>query len=467
MKIKKYNIRTRVMTVISFILFSTFLLIGIIFNIAARQYIQSSAIAQLNRSFTVIQETMEIAETILLEFPTELLDESAVSIALRRNEFRIESNMFVLDETFNLFGNHFISEISTEIFEAIKEENINFDEMRNRMIHLADGAYYVSSFHLPKIHANENIYLVIYADITGLLNFARAINRFLIILFFIMFIVAVFITFFFSSTITLPIQKLCTLTSNIGRGDFTPKDYKFKDREFNDLNTAINKSARQLSIYDNEQKAFFQNVSHELRTPLMSIQCYAEGISFGLMEPEKASNTILQETARLNEMVKDLLYISKIDNITSAFTFTNIDINELIRECVSCQQAVADKKRIHFNLAFNESAVNLDCVGELLSRAIENLISNAIRYAKSEITVSCRKASQKIEICVKDDGKGIDADVMSHIFERFYKGKDGNQGIGLSIVKSIIEQHGGIIKAENTIDGGAVFTITITDKKWS
>ena len=442
-------------------LFSTFSLISVTFNFAARRYIQNNAIVQLDRAFNAIQESMEIAETILSEFPSELLDERAVALALRRNEFRIESNMFVLDETHNLLGNQFISEISSEIFDAIKKENINLNEMRNRMMHIADGAYYVSSFHLPMIHPNENAYLVIYADITGLLNFARTINRFLTLLVCTMFIVAIFIAFFFSNTITQPIQKLCALATNIGKGDFTPKDYKFKDKEFEDLNMAINKSARQLGIYDNEQKSFFQNVSHELRTPLMSIQCYAEGISFGLMEPEKASNTILQETAKLNEMVKDLLYISKIDNITSAFTVTNIDLVELIRECGRRQQAVADKNNVHFNFAFNESAVKYDCVGELLSRAIENLISNAIRYAKSEITISCCKTSQKIEICVKDDGNGIDAEVMPHIFERFYKGKDGNQGIGLSIVKSIIEQHNGIIIAENTVEGGAAFTIIL------
>ena len=201
---------------------------------------------------------MEIAETILLGFPGEILDERAVSFALRRNEFRIESNIFVLDETYNLLGNQFISEISTEIFQAIKEENINLDEMQNRMMHIADGAYYVSSFHLPIIHTNENAYLVIYADITGLLNFTRTINRFLTLLVCAMFIVAIFLAFFFSNTITQPIQKLCMLASNIGRGDFTPKDYKFKDKEFEDLNMALNKSARQLGIYDNGKNHFFK-----------------------------------------------------------------------------------------------------------------------------------------------------------------------------------------------------------------
>jgi len=457
---KRYNIRTRVMTVISIMLFSTFFLIGIIFNIAARQYIQTNAIDQLDRSFNAMQETIGRAETIMLGFPGEIFDERAV-FALRRNEFRIESNMFVLDRSYNLIGNQIISDISSDILEVIKNEHINLDDMKNRMIITEDGTYYISSHRLPATPIVESAYWIIYADITGLSNFMHTINRFLILTYCIMFIVASFLAFFFSNSINQPIQKLCMLALNIGRGDFTPKDYKFKDREFEELNMELNKSARQLGIYDNEQRAFFQNVSHELRTPLMSIQCYAEGISCGLMEPKNASDTILQETARLNEMVKDLLYISKIDNITSSYTAANVDLTEIIQECIQRQQAVADKKQVQFLLAFNEPVINLYCVGELISRAVENLITNAIRYAASEIVISCSKTAEYIEICIKDDGNGIKPEIMPHIFERFFKGEDGNHGIGLSIVKSIIEQHSGTIKAENTSGGGAAFTITI------
>ena len=462
---KKYTIRTRIMAVISIKLFTAFLLIGIIFNIAVRQYVQSNAIAQLNRSYNAIQEAMQIAETILLEFPSELISQRAVPFALGRNDFRIESNMFVLDAQNNFIGNQFISGNSSEIIEVIKNKGINLDNLRNKMINTAGGAFYVSAHQFPIIHTNDSAYWIIYADITGLTNFSRRINLTLILLVCIMFIISAFIAFFLSNSITQPIQKLCTLAANIGKGAFTPNDYLFKDKEFDDLNMALNKSAKQLGNYDVEQKAFFQNVSHELRTPLMSIQCYAEGIFCGLMEPQKASNTILSEVSRLNEMVKDLLYISKIDNITSAYTHTNVDLIEIIKECVRRHQAVADKKQIRFSFTFYEPAVFCDCVGELMSRAVENLISNAIRYAKSEITISCRSNEGKVEISVKDDGIGIEAEAMPHIFERFYKGKDGNYGIGLSIVKSIIEQHNGVVYAVNNIETGATFTITIPYEK--
>jgi len=277
----------------------------------------------------------------------------------------------------------------------------------------------------------------------------------------IMFITTVIVTFFLSKTITRPIEKLSLFASKIGRGDFAPNDFSFKDEEFESLNVALNNTARQLVLYDSEQKAFFQNVSHELRTPLMSIQCQAEGISCGIMEPGKASETILLETQRLSDLVSDLLYISKIDNITTVYETARTDLLELIRSRVNRQQVVAEKKGVYFKLDFPAEPVNYVCVGELITRAVDNLISNAIRYASSRITLSCVKDPYQITIRVTDDGRGIEAESMPRIFERFYKGKGGNHGIGLSIVKSVVEQHQGSVSAKNASTGGAEFTMTL------
>lgn len=276
----------------------------------------------------------------------------------------------------------------------------------------------------------------------------------------VMFVVSVIATYFLSNSITRPIEKLGKFASEIGKGNFDANDFVFKDEELENLNTALNKSVKQLGIYDSEQKTFFQNASHELRTPLMSIKCYAEGITFGLMDPKKASETILQETDRLSELVADLLYISKIDNISTAYTTTEVNLAEIIQDSISRQQAMADKRQIGFFLDIDNDAISYMCVKELMSRAIDNLISNGIRYANTKITLSCRKSHGNIIITVEDDGKGIEPEILPHVFERFYKGSNGNTGIGLAIVKSIIDQLGGRIKAENSANG-AVFTITL------
>jgi len=286
---------------------------------------------------------------------------------------------------------------------------------------------------------------------------------------FIMFLSTVIVTFFLSNTITGPIEKLSVFASKIGKGDFTPNDFEFNDEEFENLNASLNNSAKQLGIYDSEQKAFFQNVSHELRTPLMSIQCQAEGISFGLMEPKEASETILSEIHRLSDMVTDLLYISKIDNIATVYETAKTDLQKIIRLCAQRQQSVADKKGIRFTFDFSDPSVEYECTSELISRAIDNLISNAIRYASNEIVLSCRKEQYQIIISVIDDGIGLEQSDLPHVFERFYKSNGGNHGIGLSIVKTIVEQHNGCVIAKNNINRGAEFIISlpITNQRFS
>jgi len=277
----------------------------------------------------------------------------------------------------------------------------------------------------------------------------------------VMFIVSMIVTYFLADSITRPIEKLGKYALGIGKGNFDTNDFEFQDIELEDLNATLNTSAKQLGAYDKTQKDFFQNASHELRTPLMSIKVYAEGIVYGLMEPKKAGETILEETDKLSDLVTDLLYIAKIDNTTIVHKTDKSDLMAIMKESVARQQAVADKKQISIAFDFAINNIVYECVPELISRAVDNLISNALRYAASEITVSCKKLGNIIKISVADDGNGIEAETLPHVFERFYKGKGGNIGIGLAIVKSIADQHKGHIKAENSSNGGAVFTLTL------
>lgn len=305
------------------------------------------------------------------------------------------------------------------------------------------------------LRARQSLYL----ETTGFFGRFGIIS---VVLIGIMFLIASFVTYCLANSLTRPIEKLSKFAQNIGEGDFSQNDFEFSETELEELNSALNKSARQLAAYDSEQKVFFQNASHELRTPLMSIKCYAEGISFGIMEPVPASETILKETDKLSDLVTDLLYISKIDNISTAYTSKDVDLIELIKSSTIRQEALGAKEMINFSFDFGEDCLYYKCINELFSRAIDNLLSNAIRYAKSQIILSCHKHADYIEISISDDGDGISDDVIEHIFERFYKGADGVHGIGLSIVKSIIEeQHKGRITARNSSNGGAEFSITL------
>jgi len=372
--------------------------------------------------------------------------------AVAENIFWLDSNLTPIEPMYNAESVYYI-------MQAVSDHRYDFSELRNKRLYTVGRIYYISAAMIPSTEGTG--YRVVYVDVTGYLNLASMINRNMFMSLFAMFVGAVIITFFLSNSITSPIKKLVMFATNIGRGDFSPNDFMFKDIELIELNTALSKSARQLNTYDIEHKAFFQNASHELRTPLMSIKAYTEGIQFGIMNPQTACETILQETDRLSDMVTDLLYVSKIDNITTVFKSAYVDLAELLRASAIRLRPVADKRNIIFTFYFDDNPIIYYCVSELMSRAFDNLISNALRYASTEINLTCRRVPGYIEIIFKDDGIGISEEVLPHVFERFYKGPDGNFGIGLAIVKSIMEQHGSQIKAENSPEGGAVFTMTL------
>ncbi len=265
-----------------------------------------------------------------------------------------------------------------------------------------------------------------------------------------------------STKISYPIYKLIAYAKKIGERKYDTDFEKYNDDEIGELANTMNSMAQKLSAYDNTIKTFLQNASHELRTPLMSIQGYAEGIKYGVVdEEEKAIDIIIEESTRLSELVNALLYLSKIDGMQDDFKNESIDVVNLIKSSIKKVNGIAVKngKTIKF---INEKKENSFIIGdnEKLVRALINILGNCLRYCNKEIIVLL---NDNIEI--SDDGFGFDEDDIAHVFDRFYKGKGGNHGLGLAITKSIIERHGGTVIARNKEDGGASFIISLKNIK--
>ena len=207
------------------------------------------------------------------------------------------------------------------------------------------------------------------------------------------------------------------------------------------------------------QQTFFQNASHELKTPLMAIQGYAEGIQAGVMDTASAAEVILAESDRMTELVDELLDISKIDMGRQPLTLSEMDVRELLYDSIRAVEPAA-AGGIAIVPDFPEEPIIVKCDDVQLRRAVTNILSNGVRYARSELRLTCRADKRHATIRIQDDGDGIAEADLPHIFERFYMGKSGKSGIGLALTKEIIHLHKGTIRAYNG-DGGAVFEITI------
>ena len=207
------------------------------------------------------------------------------------------------------------------------------------------------------------------------------------------------------------------------------------------------------------QQTFFQNASHELKTPLMAIQGYAEGIQAGVMDTGGAADVILEESDRMTELVEELLDISKIDMGRQRLTLSETDIRELLYDGIRAVEPIA-AGGITIVPDFPEEPVMVSCDDTQLRRAVTNILSNGVRYAHSQLHLTCRADKRHVTIRIQDDGDGIAAEDLPHIFDRFYMGRSGKSGIGLALTKEIIHLHKGTIRAYNG-DGGAVFEITL------
>ena len=207
------------------------------------------------------------------------------------------------------------------------------------------------------------------------------------------------------------------------------------------------------------QQTFFQNASHELKTPLMAIQGYAEGIQAGVMDTGGAADVILEESDRMTELVEELLDISKIDMGRQRLTLSETDIRELLYDGIRAVEPIA-AGGIAIVPDFPEKPVMVSCDDTQLRRAVTNILSNGVRYARSELRLTCRTDKRHVTIRIQDDGDGIAEEDIPHIFDRFYMGRSGKSGIGLALTKEIIHLHKGTIRAYNG-DGGAVFEISI------
>ncbi len=201
------------------------------------------------------------------------------------------------------------------------------------------------------------------------------------------------------------------------------------------------------------QKQFFENTSHELKTPLTAIQGYAEGIEKGIMtDMAKTGQVISAQTSKMSRMIEEILCIARIESGAVRLEKETVALDELIQDCLMPFEGTVQNKGLEVELGLSDIKVEADA--ERLEHAISNLLINAIKYAQTRIEISCSSKS----ICISNDCPPISDDVLKHIFDRFYTGRDGNTGIGLSLAKEIIELHGWHIRAKR-LDNGIMFSV--------
>ncbi|MBK5654004.1 MAG: HAMP domain-containing histidine kinase, partial [Rhizobium sp.] len=464
-------------------------LVTVIFNVAVQLYIEKDLLGQLNRIASRTEDTALRQGPDFFPSPGKMpppphglnnnsnvnKDKDGNDIirfyfmldrSLREPLSVLNADYILLDSNKNR-----ITSISEELYTPSAELLDQITAEVNKLKDLKSETYL--NFHLSgtkyiaiiKPVSQKNTFglgwIIIYSSLQKVNQLQTGIN---IILFAIL-IFSAFIIVIFSSQVSKkisePFSSLNQHIRAIAERNFGTKILMPVDDELQELVNNINTMSEKLETYDKAQKTFLQNASHEFRTPLMSIQSYAEGIKYDVVENNMAADIIIDESKRMTHLVEDLLYLSRLDTIEENYHFTRLDLNELINTCIERLNGIAIKGNIKINFDCFTQNMNIYGDEEKFSRAIANIVSNCIRYANSMVVITSKAIEQdKLEITISDDGPGFEAGELSSLFDRFYKGKKGNFGLGLAISKNIIEKHNGTITAENT-GTGALFVIEL------
>jgi signal transduction histidine kinase len=273
-----------------------------------------------------------------------------------------------------------------------------------------------------------------------------------------------------SKQLLRPVDDLIQATEEVARGNLRVEvPIRYKKNQFSRLIKSFNAMTRELSGIEIFRNDFINNFSHEFKTPLSSIRGFARELrNKALTEEEREEylRIIIEACDRLSGMASSVLLLTKLENQQFITDRESFDIAEQLRDSILLLEKLWTKKNIDWQLDLEEAI----CISnaEMLSHVWLNLLSNAIKFSPNEggtITVTCQKKGALISVSVKDEGAGIEPDVMAHIFEKFYQGdtshKAEGNGLGLPLVKRIVEISGGSISVDSTPKKGALFLVTL------
>jgi signal transduction histidine kinase len=247
------------------------------------------------------------------------------------------------------------------------------------------------------------------------------------------------------------------ITRKISAGDYSGKVPMTSRDEVGQLAAAFNRMAEGLQRIEQLRKTMVIDVAHELRTPLTNIRGYLEAIGDGVVLPSKETFDLLQEeTLRLGRLVEDILNLAKADAAGMDLRKVNLQISRTILQGLDAFRPQFNAKEIKVTTDFAEDAVPLPADPEKLGQVVTNLLQNAWQYTPQGETVRifARRTPEEIRFTFANPGGGLSQKDLPLIFERFYRGEKsrsrehGGAGIGLAIVKGLIEAHGGRVGAE-------------------
>lgn len=348
-----------------------------------------------------------------------------------------------------LIGGQILNKATNESYSAVSNLEGQYD-----------GLQYVVSEPVKVLDQAVAIVFAVSPVTSSIVSFSLPIFRIFCISAIIAFIIAFLVAYSMAGKLTKPLISMAEATKSYAAGDFSPRIDIDTSDEMGQLAESFNKMAGELARLESSRRSFVANVSHELKTPMTSIGGFIDGILDGTIPPEEQNKyltVVSSEVKRLSRMVVAMLNLSKIEAGQLDLKITDVNISDMLVSTMLMFEKDIDSKHIEIR--------GLDYIGQryvradkdMLSQVVYNLIDNAVKFTpeNGHITVTVTQDEDFTQTSILNSGAGVEEDELAKIFERFYKVDKSrsfdkkSSGLGLYIVKSILELHGGKISASS------------------
>ena len=498
--IKKFSHSLRVKITLIILLLITILLlsIGILNNYGLTWYYQNEKVSEIHEAYlkldNEVKKLSEDGQTIIGESEDNgsVVNERVSNIIL---DYSNKHNITIalVDSMTNKAI--YSSQREGDMFlDRIQEGFIGNKNIKKKDILYKSDNYTIILHNTPQNssfiegfgYCSDNQTIVIMSTpVAGLKESVNISNKFLIYVAVIGFIITVIITFLITKMITSPILQLAEISNKMGKLDFTAR-YEGKrsdeiqtlgqnmnymsDRlkkaisKLQEANEVLKEDIKRKEAIDEMRKDFIANVSHELKTPIALIQGYAEGLNEGLCEDEESrkyyTEVIMDESEKMNKMVKQLLTLSSLESGNSILHKENFNMTSLTEGVLSSISILIGEKNVKVDFDTSKD-IFLYADEFKIEEVVTNYISNAIHHVNDNgtIKIDVSEDEKNVYFSVYNTGNQIPEKDLSNVWEKFFKVDKahsrsyGGSGIGLSIVKAIVEAHGGAVKVVNKSDG--------------
>ncbi len=362
---------------------------------------------------------------------------------------------------------------SGEIYYKFKNDFID-DNLNKSSFEFTNSKY--NNKTIVKAVKIDNDYVFVSANLEILENTFIILNNQLGIVTLVILGLSVCMGYFINRKIAKPIVDITEKAEELRRGNY---DVNFKSEEgiyeIRELAETLDSMTNELSKTESVRREFLANVSHDIKTPLTMIKAYAEmvrDISYNDDDKRNANlNVIVMEVDRLNILVNDILVLSRLQAGAESLEIENFDLNFLVRDCLT-RYDIYKEDGYEFVYSFNGKSAMIEADKKRMQQVIYNLINNAVQYTGDDkkIFIDVSESKKWIIFSVRDTGKGMKKEEIRHIWDKYYKidkkykRSTVGSGIGLSIVKTICENHKFLYGVDTEVNHGSKFWVKIRKK---